>query len=126
MSIRPTPSAQALAGGGAAGSANYGVFFDDGIRADETITLPAGTTPVSIDLTNTAYTALSMLYGDSFAFPFQTPGDLYQLTITGVLADGTPIQSSVVVNLAQYTSDGLWIMNQWTNESLLPLTGREP
>jgi hypothetical protein len=122
-----TVGTQELAGGGAAGSTNYGVMYDDGTPADGAVTLPAGTTPVSIDITNTTYAALAILYGDGFATAF-TPGNgWFLLTINGTKADGSSA-GSVEFYLADYRSPNSandYLVNQWTDVNLSSLAGAQ-
>jgi hypothetical protein len=116
----------AVPGAGAGGSAKYAVGFTGGLESP-TIVLPAGTSPLSIDLNNTTYTALSMLYGDAFAFPFGGLGgnepDQLTLTITGNNGGG-----SIDFLLADYSfTDNTrdYVVDQWTTvdlRSLAPAT----
>ncbi len=73
----------AFTGSGFGGSGNYAVAFDPAY-----INLPAGQRPLSVQLTNTTYTALSMLQGDAFAGPKYTTGDYFSVTLTGYSAAG--------------------------------------
>src|SRR5262249_50785627 len=112
-------------GGGASGSANYGVAFYDpfGFSPVPAITLPAGYRPVSMQVTNTTYAALSMLHGDGFAFPFTT-GSSFMLEVTARNAVGQAIGSPVDFYLADYRElngapDSL--VGQWTTVDLSSL-----
>jgi hypothetical protein len=58
-------------------SATYTVNSEGGY-----INLPSGQVPISVDLTNDTYTALSMLYGDSYSKKFG-PSDYFDVTLTG-------------------------------------------
>jgi hypothetical protein len=125
----------AIAGGGSRGSATYGIGFM-GIP-EPTIELPAGGVPVSIDITNTTYAAMSMLNGDAFSKRFgddpATPGavetnvpDFFKLTIGGLDASGQPLSSAVDVYLADYrfandTDD--FVLQSWKTIDLAPLSG---
>jgi len=116
----------AAPGAGSGGSTNYAVGFTGGSELPA-IVLPAGTSPLSIDLNNTTYTALSMLTGDAFAFPFGGPDgdepDQFTLTITGNNGGG-----SIDFLLADYsfTDNALdYVVDQWTTvdlRSLAPAT----
>jgi hypothetical protein len=120
-----TVGSQSLAGGGGGGSSNYGVMYDDGTPADGMVTLPAGTTPISIDITNTTYAALAIMYGDGFATAF-TPGNgWFLLTINGTKSDGSSA-GSVNFYLADYRSSNSandYLINQWTDVNLSSLAG---
>lgn len=125
----------AYAGGGSGGSAKYGVAFM-GAPAPA-IELPAGAMPVSIDVTNTTYAALSMLFGDSFSKRFgdntATPQvfesdfpDFFKLTIGGVDAGGGSIGAPVEVYLADYrfaNSAEDYIQKGWKTINLSSLAG---
>jgi hypothetical protein len=115
-------------GGGAAGSANYGIAnnFSPG---DATITLPAGTHPLSMQVTNNTYAALAIKYGDGFSRPFAGPtgptpgGDFFLLTIIGLDSVGAQT-GSVPFYLADYRELGGApdsIISQWTNVDLSSL-----
>jgi hypothetical protein len=79
----------AFAGGGAGGSANYGVSFVSSFDPAPAIILPTGFAPVSMQITNTTYTALTLRDGDPFGFAKKFGGvsgndpDYLKLTITG-------------------------------------------
>jgi len=123
----------AFAGSGSGGSANYGVAFFGAVRP--TIELPAGGSPVSIDVTNTTYAALSMLTGDAFAKKFgddpATQGiiettfpDFFKLTIGGVDASNQPVGTPIDVYLADYRSANDaedFVLRAWRTVDLAPL-----
>jgi hypothetical protein len=125
----------AFAGGGSGGSAKYGVAFF--AAQPPTIELPVGGSPVSIDITNTTYAALSMLTGDAFAKKFgddrATQGivetsfpDFFKLTIGGVNSVGQPVGSPIDVYLADYrfASDSEdFVLDTWRTVDLSPLAG---
>ena len=102
----------AAPGVGSRGSANYGVGFTNTfVLPAPIIQLPAGTHPVSLQVTNTTYDFLSMYYGDDFAKKFSgpvgdTPGDWFKLTITGLtgVAPNTQSIGSVDFYLADFRS----------------------
>jgi hypothetical protein len=117
----------AITGGGAAGSAFYGVSFVVGSDSEPTVLLPARAEPVSMQITNTTYAALSMLHGDGFAKKFGgTDGhdpDWFKLTVTG-LDDGGASVGTVELYLADYRfeDDGQdYIVQEWTDLDLTPL-----
>jgi hypothetical protein len=117
----------AITGGGADGSAFYGVSFVVGSDPGPTVLLPAGVEPVSMQITNTTYAALSMLHGDGFAKKFGgTDGhdpDWFKLTVTG-LDDGGAPAGTVEFYLADYRfeDDGQdYIVQEWIDLDLTPL-----
>jgi hypothetical protein len=115
----------AIPGAGSGGSANYGVAFSSGSEVPS-IVLPAGFSPLSIDLNNTTYSALSMLNGDAFAFPFGGPApgdepDQLTATITGNNGAG-----SIDFLLADYSfADNAqdYVVDQWTTVDISSLAG---
>lgn len=124
-----------LPGGGGDGSANYGVAFNYNyssttvVDAFGKITLQSGTRPQSIRLTNTTYTALSMLNGDSFSKKFGGPtgndADYLLLVIQGRDA-GNAITGTVPFYLADYrfANNSLdYLISQWTTVDLSSLPG---
>ncbi len=79
--------------------------------------------PASMEITNAAYTALSMLNGDTYAKKFGgadgTDPDWLKLIVTGHKADGAT--ESVEVYLADYRSDDPsadYILDQWISVNL--------
>ncbi len=125
----------AYAGSGAGGSANFAVgYMDTYTPAIPTITLPAGdSAPVSIDITNTTYTALLMKNGDpSFGVsPFSGPGvsangpngDWFKLTISGYDAADS-LTGSVDYFLADYRFSNpsqYFLLNAWATVDLSAL-----
>jgi hypothetical protein len=125
----------AFAGGGSGGSANYGIAFFG--AQPPSIELPAGGSPVSIDITNTTYAALSMLTGDAFAKKFgddrETMGivetdfpDFFRLTIRGADTGGQAVGSPIDVYLADYRFTGDaedFVLDTWQTVDLSPLAG---
>jgi hypothetical protein len=104
----------AYPGSGVGGTnAVYAVNYDGGY-----INLPAGQAPLSVDLTNDTYTALSMTYGDGFARQFG-PTDYFDVTLTGYTGAGGSgtATGSTTFYLAQ---DGN-IVNTWVPVSLSAL-----
>jgi hypothetical protein len=121
----------AVTGGGASGSATYGVAFTGGQvglqAAVSRIAFGEEVSVLSALLTNTTYTALSMRDGDGFAKKFGGPSgddpDYLVLTITGRDA-GNAVTASVEFALADYRfSDGLldYIVTDWTSVDLSAL-----
>ena len=121
----------AFAGSGADGSANYGVSFGD--FADNSITIPAGTSFQSIDITNTTYAALSMQNGDGFAKQFGgvtgNDPDFFRLIITGLSGgSGGTMVGDVEFYLADYrfADNSLdYIVDDWTTVDLTSLVGAD-
>ena len=114
----------AFAGSGASGSLQYVIGFPDSFGAISTITLPAGEIPVSLDITNTTYAALSMRDGDMFAKKFGGPSgndpDYLKLTIDGLNASNAVVRS-VDFYLADFRSANNaedYILSHWTTVDL--------
>lgn len=108
------------------GSPNYGVAFSFS-PGEAFINLPTGTTPVSARITNTTYTALSMLRGDAFSRRFGgldgTDPDFLLLTISGFDSSGA-LTGTVDFYLADYRFDDSaldYIIDQWTTVDLTSL-----
>jgi hypothetical protein len=130
-----------ITGGGSGGSRTYAVAFTYGTPAygnpvgsadaltsrfhpsDSTITLAPGTTPVSIDITNTAYAFHEFRGGDPYGFqaPFHA-GDFQTLDIRGYDASGA-LLGTVNVSLADYTTATPTILATWKTVDLTPLAG---
>jgi hypothetical protein len=118
----------AIAGGGAGGSANYGVAYYSAFDPIPTIALAPAATVQSISLTNTTYTYFSMRDGDAFAKKFGGAGgndaDWLKLTITGLDASNASV-GSVDFYLADFRfSDNAqdYIVNAWTTVDLSSLS----
>jgi hypothetical protein len=125
----------AFAGGGSGGSSKYGIAFFG--AQPPTIELPADSSPVSIDITNTTYAALSMLAGDAFAKKFgddrETTGvvetdfpDFFRLTIGGTSTGGQAVGSAIDVYLADYrfaNDADDFVLDTWQTVDLSPLAG---
>lgn len=129
-----------ITGGGANGSSTYAVGFTYGGAAgsnsptnpssnpfhpsDTYISLAAGDTPESIQLTNTTYSYLAMKNGSSFNTAF-AQGDYQLLDIRGYNAAGQQV-GVVDFYLADYrsTNPAQWsIVNTWQTVSLAALAG---
>jgi len=117
----------AIPGGGAGGSAFYGVSYVPGYDTGPTLLLPDGSMLVSMKITNTTYAALSMLQGDAYGKKFggadgHAP-DWFRLTVTG-LDDAAASIGSVDFYLADYRfeDDALdYVVQEWTVVDLTPL-----
>jgi hypothetical protein len=120
----------AITGSGANGSKTYAVAFTYGPNADpfhpsdSIVNLAHGTSPLSIQVTNTTYAYLSMMNGDSFAHKFGA-GDFLKLTITGYNAQGGSGNSVGEVDfyLANFQGDNHDIVNTWQTVDLSSLVG---
>ncbi len=123
----------AFAGRGAGGSENYAVAFS-GVDAGNggfisTITLPVGVVPLSIEVTNNTFAALSMLAGDGFSKKFGGPTgndpDWFRLRIVGL--DQTEVViGEVTTYLADYRfADNAddFVVDHWTTVELSSLAG---
>ena len=116
----------AFPGTGVGGAGIYGVAFNFS-PGDARITLPAGSLPLSVSITNTTYTALSMKNGDSFAKKFGgstgNDPDFFLLTIQGRDSSNN-LTGTVPFYLADYrfvdnTLD--YIVNTWQSVDLSTL-----
>jgi hypothetical protein len=121
-------SAYNLPNGGGDNSPTYAVGYVDSFTpVTPTITLPAGTKPQSVRITNTTYAALIMLDGDPNGFARQfdvAHQDFFTLTVSGFDALGA-LTGSVDFNLADYrvpsTVSQPYVFSQWTTVDLTPL-----
>ena len=125
----------AFAGSGSGGSANYAIGFMS--TPAPVIELAPDAVPVSLDITNTTYAALSMLMGDAFAKKFgDDPAsigvvetgfpDYFQLTIGGRNATGQPTGTPIDVYLADYrfaNDVDDFVLDTWQTIDLTSLTG---
>ena len=109
----------AAAGSGAGGSLQYAVSYTDGFTVPR-ITLAAGERPVSMQIVNTTYAALSMQNGDSFAKKFGGASgndpDFFKLTVNG-LDSSNQSTGSLDFYLADYRfADNAqdYIVTSWT------------
>ena len=109
----------AIAGGGANGSANYGVAFQSW-TLDKTVSFAAPVQVQGAYVTNTAYAYYSMLLGDDFSKKFGgdlgTDEDWFLLTITGYDSAGAET-GSVEFYLADFRfADDAddYIIDEWT------------
>ena len=109
--------------GGAAPGQKYAVGFGDGAF----LNVPAGSLLQSLEITNTTYTALSMLNGDQFSKKFGGASgndpDFFRVTLTGYSApraQGSVI-GSITVSLADYTSannSADFVLRSWSTVNL--------
>jgi hypothetical protein len=123
-----------LPNGGGDNTANYAICYSFNCIAPNIIvdsfarlTLPGGTRPDSISITNTTYAALSMLYGDGFAKRFGGPTgndpDFFLLQIQG-RDNNNNITGTVPFYLADYrfADNNLdYIVSHWTSVDLSSL-----
>jgi hypothetical protein len=122
----------AITGTGADGSPTYGVAYTFGhpgttnpFRPDSSfVDLAPGTSPVSIQVTNTTYAVLSMRNGDDFAHKFGD-GDFFLLTITGYDSLGGTGGTVGEVNfyLANFLQGNAYIVDTWQTVDLTSLNG---
>lgn len=109
-------------GGGAAGTANYGICFSD--YADTRVYLSRGEkgfTLPGVYVTNSAYTLNSAINGDGFCPAFtKENGDYYTMVIES-LDDNDEVLASVKVSLIDYRLDEPLIVTDWTYVDLTPL-----
>lgn len=110
----------AFTGTGIGPSGVYGVaYVDTWTPTIPRIALPEGERISSLQITNTTYSALSMMEGDGFADPF-SEGSFFYLTIAGFTAANDPTDS-VDFYLADFRSEdnSLWyILNDWASVDL--------
>jgi hypothetical protein len=123
-----------LPGGGGDNTTNYAICYSLNCIAPNVIvdsfarlSLPGGTRPDSIRITNTTYAALSMLYGDNFAKKFGgvtgNDPDFFRLTIQG-RDNANNLTGAVDFYLADYrfANNNLdYIISQWTSVDLSSL-----
>ena len=119
----------AVAGSGAGGSLQYAVSYVDSFSSafPPRITLAAGERPVSMQIVNTTYAALSMKNGDSFAKQFGGASgndpDFFKLTVSGHDSSNQPT-GSLDFFLADYrfANNALdYIVTSWTPVDLSSL-----
>jgi hypothetical protein len=120
----------AIPGHGSGNSSIYGIGFVGG-SVQPTITLPTGSSPISVDLTNTTYAYLSMRDGDPFAKKFGGASgndpDFFKLTITG-----RDSADSIVGTVDFYLADFRFannaqdfLISDWTTVPLNALNGAQ-
>jgi hypothetical protein len=121
----------AITGGGAGGSATYGVAFTSAFPtanpnhpADSFVDLAAGSHPVSIQVTNTTYAYWSMKEGDQFSKAFGA-GDYFLLDIKGYSGLGGvgSVVGEVDFYLANFLGRNSYIINTWQTVDLGSLLG---
>ncbi len=125
----------AFAASGSGGSAKYGIGFMS--TPAPVIELPPDAVPVSLDITNTTYAALSMLSGDAFAKRFgddpATVGvvetnfpDYFRLTIGGRNVTGQSVGTPIDLYLADYRFPNDvddFVLDTWQTVDLTSLAG---
>jgi len=118
----------AFPGGGASGSEFYGIAFafEPG---EATIQIPPEQQFESLEVTNTTFTALSMLNGDGFAKQFGgetgDDPDFFKLLIEGFNTGGDSV-GLIEFFLADYRFENNaldFIVDEWTSVDLTPLAG---
>lgn len=107
--------------GGAHSGTQYGVYFQSWVLTP-TLTLAPGTTILGAWITNTTYTALSMLHGDpppnAFAKKFGGASgddpDWFKLTITGENSSGVTGEVDFYLADYRFANNGLdYIVDDW-------------
>lgn len=117
----------AIAGSGFGGNGNYAIGFPTTFTLPAArISLPNGTEPVSLQVTNTTYAFLAMRDGDdgfgAVSGPFGS-GDFLELAISGLDETDTPV-GSIDFPLADFRGGaGNYILDDWTEVDLSPLQG---
>lgn len=114
-------------GSGANGSATYAVAYTGGdgtpgSGSGSVVNLAPGSSPVSMQVTNTEYDVLSMTYGDSFASPFGANNYLV-LNIFGY--SGLNGMGNEVGEIQIYLAQGLSILTTWETVDLTGLAGSQ-
>jgi hypothetical protein len=125
----------AIPGIGANGSQTYAVANTFGLGADilhpatSIVNLASGASPISVQVTNTAYDFFSMTFGDSFAHKFHA-GDFFLLTIEGFTLPGG--KGSKVGEVDFYLANFLgtdpsqyYIVDTWQTLDLSKLAGAQ-
>ncbi len=120
----------AITGSGAGGSQTYGVAFTYGPTSNPVspaasiIDLPAGSSPVSVELTNTTYAYYTILNGNGFSTAFG-PGSYFLLDVQGYRGlDGTgSLVGDVPFYLANFLNGNHSIVNSWQTVDLSALAG---
>lgn len=140
-----TSGTSSFTGGGFGEGANYAIVYDSVRPAEATtieqlqqvpfLDLPDGHRAVSARVTNTTYSAFSMLKGDMFAKKFGgesgTDPDYLLLTISGSSLDGAVLGDTVEVYLADYRFSEtaqdhvLGEFGEWAHVDLSPLAAAD-
>ncbi len=114
----------AITGAGVGGGGIYCVAYAQG--EDAVVTLPSGSLPIGVFVTNTTYAYLSMLRGDAFAKKFGGPDggdpDWFKLTATGY--SGSSLTGTAEIYLADFRFDDPsldYVLSDWTWFDLSPL-----
>ena len=118
-----------VTGSGSRGSSTYAVANTEGngVPPVSIVNLAPGSSPISVDITNTAYDYDSIKYGDGFAKPFVT-GNYLLLTIDGYdSSNGTGAKvGEVAFYLANYLNPDAtqqYIVDTWKTLDLGSLQG---
>lgn len=117
----------AIPGTGSQGSPTYGILYNGDVAGGTGgtyVNLPSGSSPLSIDVTNTTYVYDSLTQGDDFAKKFAA-GDFLKLDIVGYSgADGTgAVVGDVPFFLAKYATDADLPLSTWVTLDLTGLAG---
>lgn len=109
------------AGAGLTGSLKYGIGYASAYDPAPRISFNFDQQPLTLEIANTTYAALSMLNGDGYAKKFGglsgNDEDFYRLTISGFDALNAPT-GSLVVYLADYrfANNALdYVLSDWTH-----------
>lgn len=111
------------------GSTNAFAMADGYSPNESYIALPDGATPVSIDLANATYAALSYINGDSFTGRPAGEGDYFRLLITGfsdfdpATGTGTAVAAPVDFYLADYQNGRRFVLETWATVDLSSMAG---
>lgn len=118
-----------VTGSGAGGSSTYAVAntSGDGTTPYSIVNFAPGSSPISLQITNTAYDYFSMIHGDSFATPY-TAGNYLLLTIDGHAGlNGTGADlGQIQYYLANYLGSDpsrYYIVTTWQTLDLTSLQG---
>lgn len=112
-------------GGGSGGGGNFAIAYWQAYDPDPVFNLPAGMRPVSMQLANTTYTALTMRDGDveNFSSGKYGAGDYLSATFTGHSLEnggGAPTGAATFF-LADFRAGRSSIIDQWTGLDLAAL-----
>lgn len=127
-SAKPGAGAPTVPGGAASNTYAVGFPLSQGADpfhpTDSLVDLVAGTSPTSIDVTNTTYAYFSMKNGDAFTKPFG-PNSFLKLDIQGfsALDGGGSLVGTVVFYLADFRGGLKTIVDTWNTVALTSLAG---
>ncbi len=122
----------AITGSGADNSQTYAVAYTFGATAnpfnpsESYINLAPGTTPLSVQVTNTTYAYFAMLDGNQFSRKFGA-GDYFLLDVQGYSGpNGTGMKTGEVdFYLANFLGSNSYIINTWQTLNLASLGSAE-